>query len=69
MNLSKIAAQELLNPISQIADSQRFCKNLDVSSFPRIGYKIAATEIIQSQLQNAHPPTHTPYKAALQSLF
>ncbi len=65
MNLSKIAAQELLNPIiSQIADSQRFCKNLYVSSSPRIGYKIAATEIIQSQLQNAHPHTHS-----LQSLF
>jgi hypothetical protein len=64
MNLSKIAAQELLNPTSQIADSQRFCKNLYVSSFPRIGYKIASTEIIQSQLQNAHPNTHS-----LQSLF
>jgi hypothetical protein len=65
MNLSKIAAQELLNPIiSQIADSQRFCKNLYVSSFPRIGHKIAATEMIQSQLQNAHPHTHS-----LPSLF
>jgi hypothetical protein len=64
LTLSEIAAQELLNPIAQIADSQRFCKNLYVSSFPRIGYEIAATEIIQSQLQNAHPHTHS-----LQSLF
>jgi hypothetical protein len=31
MNCRKIAAQELLNPISQIADSRRFCKNLYVS--------------------------------------
>jgi hypothetical protein len=64
MNLSKIAAQELLNPIFQVADSQMVLQKSLCLFISKNWVQNCSNRIIQSQLQNAHPHTHS-----LQSLF
>jgi hypothetical protein len=62
MNLSKIAAQELLNPISKLQILKGFAKISMSLHFQELGTKLHQQKLFNHSCRMPIP-THTPYKA------